>query len=163
MELWDILDNDRNLTGKTSERGMALNKGEYHLVVFGFIKNSKGEFIISKRTANKSFPNTWEITGGAAITGDDSYHAIRREVKEELGIELTSPGKLIDSKKYEDDASYFVDVWLFEEDVDIHSVVCQPEEVSEAKLVTKDEIYKLINEGEFMMGIQSLVDCLDIV
>ncbi|MBS4537727.1 NUDIX domain-containing protein [Clostridium sp. D2Q-11] len=163
MELWDVLDKNRKKTRRIVERGKPMNPGEFHLVVFAFIKNSKGQILISKRTPNKAFPNTWEITGGSAIAGEDSFRAIVREVKEELGIELTSNGRIIRSTVHEGECSYFADVWLFEQDIDIEDVICQPEEVSEAKLVSKEEIYRLFEEGIFMVGKPSIIEWLQLI
>ena len=60
MELWDILDGNGNKTGKTVERGKTMRQDEYHLSVHIWIKNSNGEFLITKRTANKKIlPNMW--------------------------------------------------------------------------------------------------------
>ncbi|MCC5912691.1 MAG: NUDIX domain-containing protein [Clostridiaceae bacterium] len=162
MELWDILDKNRNKTGRIAERGKSMNPGEFHLVVFAFIKNSKGQILISKRTPNKTFPNTWEITGGSAIAGDDSYSAIVREVKEELGIDLTSSGRILMSTVYEGECSHFADAWLFEQEIDIEDVICQPEEVSEARFASKEEIYRLYEEGIFMVGNPSIINCLEL-
>jgi len=162
MELWDILDENRNETGRVVERGKSMNTGEYHLVVFAIIINSKGQFIISKRTPNKTYPNTWEFTGGSALAGEDSLSAILREVKEELGVELIKRnGKVLKTIKY-DTGSYFADVWLFEQDVDIHDVACQPEEVSEARIVTKKEIIKLI-KGDIFIKNTFITGCLELI
>ena len=49
-EIWDIYDENRNLTGKTIKRAEYINKikeNEYHLVVHIWIKNDK----------NGSFPS----------------------------------------------------------------------------------------------------------
>ena len=35
-------------------------------------------------------PGWWEVSGGAAQAGEDSYEAVLREVKEETGLTLTS-------------------------------------------------------------------------
>lgn len=60
MELWDILDGEGNKTGKTIERGKRMGQDEYHLLVQVWIKNSNGEFLITKRSPNKKlFPNMW--------------------------------------------------------------------------------------------------------
>ncbi|MEZ4772491.1 MAG: NUDIX domain-containing protein [Bacteroidia bacterium] len=160
MELWDVLDENRQKTGKTIVRGEALNPNEYHLVVFAFIRNSQGKFIISKRTPNKTSPNKWEVTGGSALAGDDSITAVKREVKEELGIDLTDEGVLIRSVKHNSECSYFSDIWLFEEDIDMEAIVCQPEEVSEARLATKEEIYSLVKEDQFVAENPAVVGCL---
>lgn len=54
-ELWDVLDKNGEPTGKTVSRGFkgAFPKGKYHLVVHIWIKNSKGEFLIQKRSSFK--------------------------------------------------------------------------------------------------------------
>lgn len=88
-EIWDIYDENRNLTGKTIKRAEYINKikeNEYHLVVHIWIKNDNNEWLISKRTPNKHFPLLWECTGGSALAGEESLTAALREVKEELGI-----------------------------------------------------------------------------
>lgn len=162
MELWDILDENRSKTGNVIERGKSMNKGDYHLVVFAIIVNSKGEFIISKRTPDKTYPNKWEFTGGSVLAGEDSLTAVLREVKEELGITLiTSKGRLLKTIKVKENA-YFGDVWLFEQEVDIRDVVCQVEEVSEAKIVTKEQIVKLIEEDKFIKNI-FITNCLELI
>jgi len=43
MEIWDILDKNGNMTGKTITRGDNLRDGEYHLIVHIWIINGKGE------------------------------------------------------------------------------------------------------------------------
>ena len=68
MELWDVLDENGNKIGKTHERGKPMGHGEYHLVVDVWIINSRGEFLISKRTPTKyPDPGKWEPTCGCAI------------------------------------------------------------------------------------------------
>lgn len=163
MELWDVLDENRNKTGKLIERGKPMRSDEFHLVVFAFIKNLEGKILISKRAPIKTFPNTWEVTGGSAITGEDSFSAIVREVKEELGIDIKGKGKILKSTVHRGERPYFADIWIFEQDVDIENVICQPEEVSQARFATKDEIYRLINEGKFMIGNHSVINCLELV
>ncbi len=160
MELWDILDENRHPTGRIGERGQPMNPGDFHLVVFAYIKHLDGRFLISKRSVNKTYPNTWEVTGGSAVQGDNSRSAILREVKEELGIDLRGYGQVIKTIKYVSEHSYFADIWLFEEAIDIKQVVCQKEEVSDARLVTKEEIYKLVDQGIFLPGHQGVLNCL---
>lgn len=166
MELWDILDGNGNKTGKTVERGKPMGQDEYHLVVHVWIKNNNGEFLITKRTPNKShLPNMWETTVGSAIVGDDSLKAALREVKEEIGIEL-SPinGKfLFRFKRQQHDFPDFVDVWLFKEEVDITEVIYQPEEVCGAKWATTSQIYTMIESGEFADTFTYLEDLFKLI
>lgn len=128
-----------------------MGQGEYHLVVNVWIRNTNGEFLITKRTPNKTFPNMWETTCGAAIVGDDSLKAALREVKEEIGVDLSPVnGKyLFRLKKQQAEFPYFVDVWLFKEDIDITEVRFQPEEVCGARWATPGQIQSWIKSGEF--------------
>lgn len=152
MDYWDILDEDRELTGKTVLRGTSMKHDEYHLVVDVWIKNSKGEYYITKKTTNKSFPNMWTITGGSAIAGDTSLLAALIEVEEEIGIALDPKnGKIV--KSFRRDASnlkVFKDIWLFNEDIDEKKVFYQIDEVSDSKWATETTIRKMIKEGDFI-------------
>ncbi len=151
-ELWDILDENGNPTGRTVERGKPMKPDEYHLVVHVWIKNDKGEYLITKRTPNKPAPNMWETTGGSAITGDSSLQAALREVREEIGIELNpANGKcLFKLKRQHYDAPDFVDVWLFNENVNLDNIIMQPDEVNDAKWTEPKVILSMIENGKFV-------------
>ncbi|MBX4269605.1 NUDIX hydrolase [Clostridium estertheticum] len=166
MELLDILDGNGEKTGKTVERGKPMGQDEYHLVVQIWIKNRHGEFLITKRTPNKTIlPNMWETTCGSAIIGDDSLKAALREVKEEIGINLSpANGKfLFRLKRQHFDFPDFVDVWLFKQEVDMTEVIYQPEEVCGAKWATLNQIQSMIESGEFADTFPYLEDLFKIV
>ncbi len=147
-ELWDVYDENRNLTGRTQRRGDESKKGDYHLGVDVWIRNDEGEFLIQKRSPNKGYPNLWECQGGSAVKGDDSLTAAVREAKEECGITLNpQDGKLIKSFKGSD---VIKDVWLFNYNFDMSEVVYQEGETSGAKKASYEEIMRMYNRGEFI-------------
>lgn len=153
MELWDVLDENGNKTGRLVERGKPMEKGDYHLVVFSWIVNSEGNFLISKRSQYKLGAGKWEPVGGAVIAGETSLQGALREVKEELGICLNADeGIFIKRLKFDTNYSWFGDIWLFNHDVDLSEVVLQKEEVSDVGWATKDEILNLIHGEEFFNG-----------
>ena len=84
MELWDIYDADKKLTGRTMKRNdWCLKNGEYHLTVLGVVARPDGKFLITKRVMTKAWaPGWWEVSGGAAQAGEASYDAVLREVRE---------------------------------------------------------------------------------
>lgn len=86
MELNDIYDKERNLTGRTHRRGTPWKKGEYGLVVCVWVYDGIGKVLLTRRAPEKSFPGTWENSGGAAQAGETSLQAIVRELREETGI-----------------------------------------------------------------------------
>lgn len=146
-EMWDVYDSDRRPTGRHHRRGDILAPGDHHIVVHVWMRNSKGEYLITKRSPNKGFPNMWETTGGSALAGDDSLAAALREVKEETGLSLDpSRGRMIHTYRGSD---YFVDVWLFEQDFDLDDVVLLEGETCDRTYASEDEIKRLIRERVF--------------
>ena len=90
MELWDIYDKDKKPTGRTMKRNdWCLKEGEYHLSVLGVIQRPDGKYLITKRAADKAWaPGWWEVSGGAAIAGETSEDAVKREILEETGLDV---------------------------------------------------------------------------
>ena len=147
-ELWDIYDINRNKTGKIHRRGELLEKGDYHIVVHVWIKNSRGEYLITKRAPHKGWPNMWETTGGSALSGDDSITAALREVREETGLILDPKcGRIIHSYVRRDS---FVDVWLFEEDHELSEVTLCENETTDKMYADAEKIKEMIDEGTFI-------------
>ena len=94
MEKWDLYTRNRELTGREQIRGEAIPEGFYHLVVHVWLKNKQGQYLISKRSADRpTYPLFWECTGGSVLLGETSLHGAAREVKEEVGVDL-EPGFL---------------------------------------------------------------------
>ncbi len=54
MELWDLYDKNRNLTGKKHIRGEALEKGLYHLVVEIWTIDKMGNILLTQRHPSKN-------------------------------------------------------------------------------------------------------------
>ena len=153
MELWDIYDRNRNKTGKTIKRGERLQKGEYHLIVHIWIKNSNNEFLIQQRSEKVKNPLVWSTTGGSAVAGEDSFTAALREVKEELGIDLTDKkGYLFEEGIYEEDnQQYLSDTYLYFIDIDIKDLKLQTEEVKQAKYEKMSKIKEMMANDEFFI------------
>ena len=57
-------------------------------VVAGLIVRD-GRVLVCQRSAASKFPLKWEFPGGKAEPGDDPSEALRRELREELAIEVT--------------------------------------------------------------------------
>lgn len=153
MEYWDIYDKDRNKTGKIIKRGERLLDGEYHLIVHIWIKNSNNEFLVQQRSEYVKNPLIWSTTGGSAIAGEDSKTAALREVKEELGIDLSKEnGFLFDVDIYEEDnQKYISDTYLYFIDLDIDKVKLQQEEVKQVKYLKMDKIKEMMKNGDFFI------------
>ncbi len=116
MELWDLYNERRELTGRDHIRGEEIPQGFYHLVVHVWIRNSRGEYLISQRSADRpAYPFMWECVGGSVLKGEDSLTGAIRETKEEVGLTLSpEAGKLIDSVVGRVvNGVRFTDIWIF--------------------------------------------------
>ena len=133
MEKWDILNADGALTGKTTLRGRCnLKPGEYHLVVHIWVVSSRGEFLIQRRSDNKKLmPGEWAATGGAAISGEDSYTAANRELYEELGIPSSRQTlkKIARIKR----RNSLLDIWFINTDIESDKLMLQKDETLKAQ------------------------------
>ena len=148
-EKWDIFDENGNLTGKTTVRGKNfLRNGEYHLVVHIWIVSRDGRFLIQRRSDEKKLmPGEWAAIGGSALSGETAVDAARRELAEEMGIEVSSedlrPIKNMVRK------SSILNVFLVCRTLPVSDLKLQKEEVSEAKWVHRNKLRQMIKNGEF--------------
>ena len=158
IEYWDLYDRNGNLLNKTQLRGPT-NKNEYHIVVNVWIKNDEGKIILTKRDPNKPWPNKWECTGGSILAGEDSITGAIREVKEEIGINITNI-KFVE-RIIRDEYPDFMDVYLCNENIDIEKAVLQEGEVTDIKWCTKEEIKNMTKTGEIAEPLNYIVDYMD--
>lgn len=145
-ELWDILDEKGNQTGRVIERGKPLPEGEYMLAVHIYIRNSKGEYLLQKRSMNKEvLPGIWDTTGGAVTSGEDSLTGAIREVEEEIGISLEPQElELVTRLKRKDS---FVDIWFTQKDFDLAQCVLQEEEVDAVEWISAETLIEHIEHA----------------
>ena len=57
-------------------------------VAVGVLVNAQGEFLLTSRPEGKVYAGYWEFPGGKLEAGESVEHALRRELHEELGIEI---------------------------------------------------------------------------
>lgn len=149
-EKWDIVDKNGIPTGKTTTRGRVLLKpGEYHLVVHIWVVSSDGRYLIQRRSDDKKLmPGEWAATGGAAIAGEDSFTAAKRELFEELGI-IMEKGCAKKAFRMIRRRNSILDVWITESNIPADKLSLQESEVADARWVTEDELRGMINSGKF--------------
>lgn len=159
MEKWDLYTKYREKTGKEHIRGQMIPEGFYHLVVHVWIRNHKGEYLISQRSASRpTFPLMWECVGGSVLKGESSIDGALREVKEEVGLDLEQKdGKLLFSKIRGSDVRYeckvfndIMDVWLFEYDGPLQLKSATTDEVAACRWMTVSEIRKLYEDKKLV-------------
>ncbi|MGN0675089.1 MAG: NUDIX domain-containing protein [Oscillospiraceae bacterium] len=168
MELWDLYNENGELTGKDHIRGEELPDNHYHLVVHVWIKNSKGQYLISQRSADRpTFPLMWECVGGSVLKGESSLQGAIRETKEEVGIDISnSDGNIvfsklrgvINGKKFND----ILDVWLFKYDGEIMLNQATTDEVAQVKWLNREQIKSLYDNNQLVYTLDYFFDKIDV-
>ena len=156
MELWDIYDRDKQRTGRTMKRNdWHMQPGDFHLTVLGVIRHTNGKYLITKRVMTKAWaPGSWEVSGGAAQAGEDSLDAVKREIKEETGLDVSSfEGGFVFSytrENPEEGDNYFVDIFRYTMDIPDSAVHTQEREVMEYAFATLEQIQEYGKQGVFL-------------
>lgn len=149
MELLDIYDNNGNVTGRKIVRGdktAKLNKNEHIAIAVIFIENDNGEFLIQKTTKEKG--DCFSSTGGHVDSGETPLETIKRETKEEIGIN-------IDNDTIEAYGFLLYDmplrfIFYVKKSVDLKEIKVQKKEVEYVKYMNIQEIKKLINTHQML-------------
>lgn len=148
MEYFDVLNKDGSKSGQIAPKGKKLVNGQYNLGVHAYIHNSKGDFLIQKRSKTKEFlPGGWDLHMGHVMSGETSETAIIREIHEELGIKLENVTliKRITFEEYH----HFIDIYSVIKDIDISDLILQKSEVEDAKYICRDEMINLIRSMNY--------------
>lgn len=150
-----FVDSDDNPIG-AGERKDAYAQGIAHRIVRVFLFNSKGEFLLQKRSANVDAPLKWDQSAAGHVDeGEDYEQAVYRELKEELGVDgvpltevaryyVESPAEPHPIKRFN---AIYAGVYDGEFAVD-------PGEVAEVKWVTVEEleVWMVTKPGDFTGG-----------
>ncbi|MBA4502447.1 Nudix family hydrolase [Marinobacterium marinum] len=80
-------------------------------VAAAVIRDRSGRILIARRPDDKHQGGLWEFPGGKVEAGEPVADALARELKEELGIQVTSARPLIRIPHHYPDKSVLLDVW----------------------------------------------------
>ena len=145
-EIWDLYDAHGRKTDRTMKRGEEVPAGLYHQVVHIWPVNSKGEFLVQKRSPYVQWkPNSWATTGGAAISGEDAMTAARRELREELGYDakVDEMQQIACLRR----SNSFCNVFLVRIDLPENAFVLQKEEVAAVKWCDAKRLLRMVSEN----------------
>lgn len=150
MEKRDLYDKNRNLTGETIYKGESIPEGKYIIVILVMIQNSKGEFLIQKRSKQKD--GKYAATGGHVKTGQTSIEGMIDEIQEELGLTVKPEELECIFSGREDEYQVFFDLYYMKKDFEITDLILQEEEVESVKWMTLQEIDDLIKKDMFLIN-----------
>ena len=149
MELLDVYDSNGNVTGRKITRGdktAVLDENEHIAVAVIFIENDNGEFLIQKTSKEKG--GEFSSTGGHVDSGETPLMSIKREVKEELGVN-------VDNEEIEEYGFMLFDMplrYLFylKKNIPINKITIQKEEVDYVEYMSISKINELIENNQML-------------
>lgn len=151
MELLDVYNSKGEITGKVVERGTkdeAFGPDEHIAVAIIYIENSKGEFLIQKTSPEKG--GIYSATGGHIEHGETPHEAIVREVKEEIGLDISNEDVISLGSICVDFPVRFI--FYLKKDINIDDLVLDKTEVESMHYLTKENLRKVIDEGKMHKG-----------
>lgn len=153
-EQFPVVDNDGNVIGSISRGEAHGGSMALHPVVHLHLFNSSGELYLQKRPAWKDIqPDKWDTaTGGHIAAGESPGQALKREVREELGITDFHPeplGHYVFESPKERELVY-VNMTTYD-----GAVAPNLEELAEGRFWKREEIEESMGKGIFTPNFES--------
>lgn len=162
MELLDVYNINKERTGKQviRVRGERLQKGEYIIAVHGWVVNSDGKILLTRRNLNKTHGGMWEPTSGLVVSGETSFQGIKRELREEIGLNIQDNDIIMAKELIEEnsDVSFIKDIYIVNKDIDISEISFADGEVIDAKFVSIEEFNTMLTNGECFKHLSYFTD-----
>lgn len=149
-EYIDILNEKGEKTGESRSYQDVHRDGLLHRAVDVWFRNSQGELLLQKRSANKqAYPDYWDISvAGHVSARETSLEAAKRETEEELGLTLPDSAfeylftveehAVLNNDTYINNE--FQDVYLVRSDAHISELKLPVEEVAEVRWISIAEL-----------------------
>lgn len=155
-KLFDVLDENGIKTGQTLPRSEVHKNGLWHRAILVAIVDGQNKILLHQRSGVKDKnPNMWDISVvGHISAGQDSLTAACIETKQRLGYEVDeSQFRYMFSFRSKQqvsenfcDRQYYDFFVLKKEKVDTKNINFDESGISEVKLVSKQELLKMIEQ-----------------
>ncbi|MGH8176922.1 MAG: (deoxy)nucleoside triphosphate pyrophosphohydrolase [Steroidobacter sp.] len=81
-------------------------------VIAGALFDSTGRVLIAQRPAGKHMAGGWEFPGGKLDPRETPFDGLRRELREELGVEVHAAEPLVAYEHAYSDRRVLLDLWI---------------------------------------------------
>ena len=152
MELWDAYTRNGVKTGGVLVRGQRMWPGIYHLVSEVLVRHVDGSYLCMIRSREKpNYPLYPECTaGGSALLGEDPLTCIRRELREETGIEWDDFEEV--NVTVREFYSTIFHSYLCTVDWPKDAITMQAGETEGYEWLSEEEFIELLNSGRMIPG-----------
>ena len=148
MELLDVFDENNKYLGYSVERSKIHEDNLWHHHVSAWIMNYDGKILLQQRALDKKKnPGKWAKTGGHVDAGETCEESIKREVYEEIGLEVNDEEieNIEIFKSINPSEHYFSYGYIFFTDKKEEDFKLQKEEVNAVKYFSIEEIEQIRN------------------
>ena len=154
MEMVDVFDENNEFLGYSVTRDEAHEKNLWHRHASSWIMNYDGEILLQQRAfTKKKNPGKWAKTGGHVDKGETPKDAVKREVYEEIGLELNDNDikEIGFFKSTNPNEHYFSYGYLVITNYKENEFILQKEELNSVKYFKIEELedYKRKNDDNF--------------
>lgn len=159
IEYFPIVDEEGNQIGKVSRSECHSGSFLLHPVVHLHVLNQEGKLYLQKRSETKDIqPGKWDTSvGGHVDFGESIEQALKREVREELGINSFEP--------------VFIHRYRFVSEIEcelVHSFYCiyddeiypDPDEISDGQFMSLYEIKQQLGKNHFTPNFETEFEML---
>jgi isopentenyldiphosphate isomerase len=147
-EYFPLVNDNGEVIGKATRKECHSGTFWLHPVVHLHVFNSNGELYLQKRALNKDIqPDKWDTSvGGHVDYGEEIIIALKREVREELGIFEFKPQFIKSYKFVSSQEAEYINCFYTVYD---EQLIPDPIEISEGKFWKIEEIKKAIGKNIF--------------
>ena len=150
MELIDVFDEDGNFMNYSLDRKEVHEKNLWHKHASAWIMNQDGQILLQRRSFDKKKnPGKWAKTGGHVDAGETCTDALKREVLEEIGIEIPDD-KIVQFNVFKSDnpkEHFFSYNYIIMTNLKENEFKLQEEEVNAVKYYSIEELEKIKKQG----------------
>ncbi len=119
-----------------------------NIVVVAIIHDEQNRILVARRAATQTtWPNRFELVGGHLDPGEMLEDGLQREIREEIGCEI-SVGPLLDAFTYHSEDIFKVELLYFCQLAPGQVPKLNPDDHSEFLWITSDEIDRLEKDDE---------------
>ncbi len=152
-ELMDVVDRHNNVIGQKKRSELYAEDSPNCRAINAFLVNARGQIWIPRRTAHKRlFPLHLDMSCGGHVRSGESYEdALKREVAEELNLDIEHvPWRLLGHlTPYDDGVSMFMKVYEIQDD---ETPRWNSDDFVEASWLWPREIRDRVRNGERVKG-----------
>ena len=124
-----------------------MSEHQTNMIVTGFIVRNDKIFIAKRATTKTIFPDQFELIGGHIDLGEQPKQALMREIKEEIGLDVTV-GAPVGAFTFTVAGEFKLEVAFLCYPTDETEPTLNPADHSQSHRIARDEIDKFEKEDE---------------